>query len=169
MMLRALDHDLNVVFNTKGWRDKDLISVDINFKTLTAMWHEVRYKKHELEMMLKFSPEDQAVFQKFNDTAEAMFRKYYKTKIYPTRSREWDQYPSHHIVAINRYARHLGLPLVVDDERPEHSFHEVMIRSDQMGRDPMEGMDGEGSGDWSSDRDDWICIKLGHLKKGEKL
>ena len=177
MLLRILDHDLEIVFNKKDWRTTDLKGKIYGISDIVAFWHEAKYQKHIRQLPGITDERDIEHFISFCGSIEKLFRKHYKPIIYPHHPTDWttlnyhERYPG--TFTLNLYARHLGLPNIVDPlplppkEEARKDFVVKMWQADRD-KDPMDGEEKRSALGLGAD-DRWICIKLGHVREGERL
>ena len=159
MMLRIMDYNLTIVFEKKDWVREDLVQPGFcNFGLLTALWHEAKYKCHWGQLRIHENWQD--YFYAFYQDLEKLVRKHYKPNI----EANADHYPGE-VASLNRYLRHLGLPCVKDEHRPLSMYHLAVSHPEDEGKDPLEE---DKKGLWGTP-ENWVCIRLGHLKEGERF
>jgi len=153
--LRALDHDLAIVFSqTTSWRPSDLV-LDGWFSYMRALYH------HRYENPIDWKREN---FESFFEQIEAIFRKHYrKTIVYLI---DWHYTNNMAGMAddLSCFARHLDLPAIEHPERKSNIRSRLASQKEGLydggaGRSPF--------GQWYLPPGDDECIKAGHIKSVE--
>lgn len=163
-VLRAMDHDLAIIFGGKPWKESQLALQGFPTSSiLPGLWHHFKHWPHTQQ----FRHGDRLLLEE----GTKLFKKHYRTKVeVPVNSGEQS-----HVRGLSVFARHLGMPGIEYPGKKNDIFN---LRSDlghewnrrlttqQVMEDVVRNSDPSGR---YGGPETWKCVQIGELKNEEDI